>query len=160
MLRKISGNDVWEFHEKMYRPYIRELGALGGGDGFSLGTMIHGLCDGGLEIYSVRIDNEDIGFVITEQVGQAMLSTPMLFIAEFCIAHKYRRRGIGTAVFGEILDKTERPVFLTVLPANHGAAAFWERQAVVYDLKRLKPEAKQIQFAGDSKLLCFSKKDS
>ncbi len=82
----------------------------------------------GREPLLVRINGRLAGFVL---VGDWSASgRPVDFaIAEFFVARKYRRRGIGTEIARQVIDARPGKWEVAVLSVNQPALAFW-RQAL------------------------------
>ena len=158
MLRKIQQDEIAGFYKELYRPYIEEIMSFGGSDGMSENILRNYLCNTPLEAYVIEDgDDEEVGFVITERVSPPDLYRPMLLIMEFYIKEVFRRRGIGTKVFTEILDGLDIPVFFTVLLENTGANAFWRRQIALNGLTPVRPDYSQVQYAKNQQLFIFRK---
>lgn len=157
MLRRVTPAEIPYFYDTLYKPYIDELRQYGGCDGMTLSRLIYHLSHEPMEAYVFEVDGSDAGFVIREHVTGESLYVPMDYLIEFYVKREYRRRGIGTAAFAELLDDTDRPFFFTVLTLNESAAAFWRRQIALNDLRPVRPDPGQIRFAGDSQLFCLKK---
>ena len=157
MLREIKNGENDELYRGMYRPYIDELKSFGGGNGMSLDALEKYLDAAFMKLWAIESDGQDVGFILTEYVSEKNLYRPMLYIAEFYVAPGFRRRGIGSEAFTELLATTSDPVFFVVLNGNTPAEAFWRRQIGVHDLVPVRPDPRQIRFAGNEQLYCFRK---
>ena len=79
------------------------------------------------ERYDVSVIENDgvaIGSLWLEELPTAM------YIADIQLLPAWQRRGIGTAVLGDVIAQavdTRRAVELVVLPSNHGARRLYER---------------------------------
>lgn len=158
MLRKVQQDEINRFYWELYRPYIAELFSFGGGDGMTESVLRYNLCNTPMDAYVIEMDGEEAGFLIAERVTPPDIYRPMTFLVEFGVKRKYRRRGIGTTAFSELLDGLDAPIFFIVLPKNEKAAAFWRRQVALNNLVPVKPDRRQIRFASGGHLFCFEKK--
>ncbi len=75
--------------------------------------------------YIVRVDGKPAGFVLVND--QTVRSDNEWSIAEFFIAKKYRRQGVGQRVARIVFDRQPGSWELQVLETNRPAQHFWRR---------------------------------
>lgn len=76
--------------------------------------------------YFIKVDGKLAGFVMLCGYCYVSREKDVHFLSEFFVMKKYRRKGIGSTAFREILRLHPGKWELTVHPNNPGAETFWE----------------------------------
>jgi len=76
--------------------------------------------------YFIKIDGKLAGFVMICDLCYVSKDIDTLFMSEFFVMKKYRRKGIGKSVAQEIFSMHSGKWELTVHPNNKGSQLFWE----------------------------------
>jgi len=104
-----------------------ETGLFGGCDRF-----FEDWRDGNNEPFLIRVDGELAGFAGVKKMTDG--DEAWYRIQEFFVLRKFRRRGVGTAVAGELFRMHSGKWQIRVLEQNAPAAAFW--RAVVNEFAK------------------------
>lgn len=83
--------------------------------------------------YLIFADDELAGFALVIDTCPVTSAAPCFFMAEFFVLKAYRGRGIGIAVFEDIVRRHSGPWHIGVIDRNESANAFWSRVMAGHD---------------------------
>jgi predicted acetyltransferase len=93
--------------------------------------------------FIVKVDGKLAGFGLVNQ--HTYLPTSQYSVAEFFILRKYRRRGIGRQVAGNIFDRFAGRWEISILPTNVIALRFWREVIKSYRSEKYTETVVEIQ---------------
>ena len=82
--------------------------------------------------YFIKVGGNLAGFIMVCDYCYVSKDRDTLFLSEFFVMRKYRRKGIGEVAAKEVFKKNKGKWELNMHPENKGALKFWEK--VVTDL--------------------------
>ncbi|MGD9707768.1 MAG: GNAT family N-acetyltransferase [Candidatus Delongbacteria bacterium] len=77
--------------------------------------------------YFIKVDGKPAGFVMVCGHCYVSKDKDTLFMSEFFVMRKYRKKGIGEYAAKEVLKKHKGKWELTMHPRNKTALKFWEK---------------------------------
>ncbi|HXK50010.1 MAG TPA: GNAT family N-acetyltransferase [Clostridiales bacterium] len=77
--------------------------------------------------YFIKVDGKLAGFVMVCDYCYVSKDKNTLFLSEFFVMRKYRRKGIGETAAKKVFLKHKGKWELTMHPENKGALRFWEK---------------------------------
>lgn len=80
--------------------------------------------------FAFRVAGKYAGFALVDDA--VSLPENELWLAQFFIIKKYRRRGVGGAAAGQVFDQLHGRWEVGQMPLNHAAQAFWRRVIGAY----------------------------
>jgi predicted acetyltransferase len=109
-----------------FAPFESPHGEIGEDGSFGYPNLASYLSEPQREALFVRVRGRLAGFVLVNDWSASGLPVDYA-IAEFFIARKYRRRGVGTDVARQVIAARPGQWEVSVLADNVPAAAFWRR---------------------------------
>lgn len=89
--------------------------------------------------FLVRVKGNLAGFVLVKK-GSVFSDDPDLWdVAEFFVARRYRRRGIGSEIANAVWRRFPGRWEVRVMESNHSARQFWERAISEYIGEQVRP---------------------
>ncbi|MGV3465892.1 MAG: GNAT family N-acetyltransferase [Heyndrickxia sp.] len=80
----------------------------------------------GLLPYFIKKEEKMIGFILVQNGKYGPPTGEDFYISEFFILRKYRRSGVGTSAFKELIESKPGTYLLGQLPSNLPAIKFWK----------------------------------
>jgi predicted acetyltransferase len=97
----------------------------------------------GYHPFVIRVDDKLAGFVLLNKNGSS--SNADWYLAEFYIAAKFQKKGIGRRIALQLLNKFHGTWEITQMPNNLPAIIFWRSVIQQFTKGQYKEERQQIQ---------------
>ena len=156
-MRKLLNEELSDFYEFMYRPYIDETAMYRKGRGLIYGTLAEHVSRCDVDVYIIERNGKPAGFMITEFVRTGAMREPAIYLSDIYVKPNLRRKGLGSSAFRELLETVYAPVFLAAPEGNAQAEAFWDQAASFRDVETTTPRPEMAEITGSSALYCFEK---
>ena len=106
--------------------------------------------------YFIKVDGKLAGFVMVCDYCYVSKDRDTLFLSEFFVRRKYRRKGIGEIAAKEVFNKHKGKWELTMHPKNTTALKFWKKVVTEVAGKTLKTHKNVDDVYPNSKAIAYT----